>query len=100
MRLDERGQGPVRFAEDIEVRRPTEEEALVLRIPEGQPVLEVLRTAYAADDRPVEACANVLAAYQWRLTYGLGRATSLHLEYQSLGLRTPDIGIKIMQGWA
>jgi len=68
-RLDQRGHGPVRFTEDIEVRRPTEEEALILRIPEGQPVLEVLRTAYAADDRPVEACANVLAAYQWRLTY-------------------------------
>ena len=68
-RLDERGHGPVRFTEDIEVRRPTEDEALILRIPEGQPVLEVLRTAYAADDRPVEACANVLAAYQWRLTY-------------------------------
>jgi GntR family transcriptional regulator len=68
-RLDGRGHGPVRFTEDIEVRRPTEDEALILRIPEGQPVLEVLRTAYAADDRPVEACANVLAAYQWRLTY-------------------------------
>ena len=68
-RLDGRGHGPVRFTEDIEVRRPTEDEALILRIPVGQPVLEVLRTAYAADDRPVEACANVLAAYQWRLTY-------------------------------
>lgn len=68
-RLTERGHGPVRFAEEIEVRRPTEEEARVLRIPEGQPVLEILRTAYASDGGPVEACSNVLAAYQWRLTY-------------------------------
>jgi GntR family transcriptional regulator len=76
-RLDERGHGPVRFTEDIEVRRPTEEEALILRIPKGQPVLEILRTAYTADDRPVEACANVLAAYQWRLTYRWSQATDV-----------------------
>jgi len=31
-RLDQRGHGPVRFTEDIEVRRPTEEEALILRL--------------------------------------------------------------------
>ena len=76
-RLDGRGHGPVRFTEDIEVRRPTEEEALILRIPKGQPVLEILRTAYTADDRPVEACANVLAAYQWRLTYRWSQATDV-----------------------
>lgn len=68
-RLAARGYGPVRFAEEIEARRPTAEEARFLRIPEGQPVLEIVRTAYTADDRPAEACSNVLAAYQWRLTY-------------------------------
>jgi GntR family transcriptional regulator len=68
-RLAERGFGPVRFTEDIEIRTPTPEEARFLRIPEGQPVFEVLRTAFDAHDRPVEACANVLAALQWKLTY-------------------------------
>jgi GntR family transcriptional regulator len=72
-RLTERGHGPAQFTEDIEVRRPTDQEAAILHIPEGQPVLEILRTAYAADDRPVEACTNVLAAYQWRLTYRWGQ---------------------------
>jgi 8-oxo-dGTP diphosphatase len=36
-----------------------------------------LRTAYAADDRPVEACTNVLAAYQWRLTYRWNQGTDI-----------------------
>jgi GntR family transcriptional regulator len=68
-RLAQRGYGPVRFVEDIEVRLPTQQEATFLRIAEGQPVFEVLRTAFDADDRPVETCTNVLAAFQWRLTY-------------------------------
>ena len=72
-RLAKHGFGPVRFTEDIEVRSPTAEEARFLRIPEGQPVFEVLRTAFDARDRPVEACANVLAALQWRLTYSWRR---------------------------
>lgn len=68
-RLGERGYPPVTFTEDIEIRRPAEQEAEILHIPEGQPVFQILRTAWTADGRPVEACANILAAYQWRLTY-------------------------------
>lgn len=68
-RLAEHGFGPVRFTEDIEVRPPTRDEARILRIPEGQPVFEVLRTAFDARDRPVEACATVLPALHWRLSY-------------------------------
>jgi GntR family transcriptional regulator len=68
-RLAERGFGPVRFTEDIEVRAATPDEAKFLRIPKGQPVFAVLRTAYDAQDRPVETCANILSATQWRLSY-------------------------------
>lgn len=68
-RLAERGYGPVRFTEEIEARPPTSEEASFLHIPEGQPVFNVLRIAFDAEDRRVEACTNVLAALQWRLTY-------------------------------
>jgi GntR family transcriptional regulator len=68
-RLAKRGYSPVRFTEEIEVRSPTAEEAKFLRISEGQPVFEILRTAVDVNDRPVEACANVLAALQWRLSY-------------------------------
>lgn len=69
-RLAERGHGPVRFTEDIEVRLPTEDEARILRVSEGQQVFDVTRQAIAEDDRPVEACVNILAAMQWRLSYG------------------------------
>lgn len=68
-RLAERGYGPVRFTEDIEVRSSTQEEAEFLNIAAGQPVFAVLRTAIDEDDRPVEACMNILAALQWRLSY-------------------------------
>jgi GntR family transcriptional regulator len=68
-RLAERGFGPVRFTEDIEVRTATPEEARFLRIPKSQPVFAVLRTAFDDKDRPVETCLNVLAAMQWRLSY-------------------------------
>ena len=71
--LAEHGHGPVRFTEDIEVRAPSAGEARFLRIPDGQPVFDVLRTAFDARGRPVEACANVLAALQWRLTYAWRR---------------------------
>lgn len=68
-RIAERGYGPVRFTEDIEVRSATAEEAEFLNIASGQPVFAVLRTAFDGEDRPVETCLNVLAALQWRLTY-------------------------------
>ncbi|WP_304452651.1 GntR family transcriptional regulator [Nocardiopsis sp. YSL2] len=68
-RIAERGFGPVRFTEDIEVRGAKQEEADFLNITPGQPVFAILRTAFNKDDRPVETCLNVLAALQWKLTY-------------------------------
>lgn len=68
-RIAERGFGPVRFTEDIEVRSASESESTFLNIAIGQPVFAVLRTAYDADERPVETCLNVLAAMRWRLSY-------------------------------
>lgn len=68
-RLAQRGFGPVRFSEDIEVRGATAEESAFLDIAQGQPVFQVMRTAFDTEERPVEACLNVLAALRWRLTY-------------------------------
>lgn len=68
-RLAKRGYGPVRFTEEIEARPPTSEESRFLHVPEGQPVFNVMRIAFDAEDRRVEACTNILAALQWRLTY-------------------------------
>jgi GntR family transcriptional regulator len=69
-RLAERGFGPVRFVEEIEVRTSTPEESKFLRIPRSQIVFEVVRSAIDAEDRPVEACRNILSAAQWKLAYG------------------------------
>jgi GntR family transcriptional regulator len=68
-RLAERGFGPVRFTEDIEVRSATAEEADFLEVAGGQPVFSILRTAFDTDGRRVEVCVNILAALRWRLTY-------------------------------
>lgn len=68
-RIAERGFGPMRFTEDIEVRGAKEDESDFLNITPGQPVFAILRTAFDKDDRPVETCLNVLAALQWKLTY-------------------------------
>ncbi|MEE2036114.1 GntR family transcriptional regulator [Nocardiopsis sp. CT-R113] len=68
-RIAERGFGPVRFTEDIEVRGAKQDEADFLNISAGQPVFAILRTAFDQDDHPVETCLNVLAALQWKLTY-------------------------------
>ncbi|MFC4565465.1 GntR family transcriptional regulator [Nocardiopsis mangrovi] len=68
-RMASRGFGPVRFTEDIEVRGAANPEAMFLDIVTGQPVFAVLRTAYDEEGRPVEACMNILAALQWRLSY-------------------------------
>jgi GntR family transcriptional regulator len=68
-RIAERGYGPVRFTEDIEVRGADEQEAAFLNIAVGQPVFAILRTAFDVTGTPVETCLNILAALQWRLTY-------------------------------
>ncbi|MEU3017164.1 GntR family transcriptional regulator [Nocardiopsis sp. NPDC007018] len=68
-RIAERGFGPVRFTEDIEVRSASEDEASFLNISVGQPVFAILRTAFDKVDRPVETCLNVISALQWKLTY-------------------------------
>ncbi|WP_435108680.1 GntR family transcriptional regulator [Nocardiopsis synnemataformans] len=72
-RLAERGFGPVRFTEDIEVRSALPDEAAFLNIAPSQPVFRILRTAFDNTDRPVEVCANTLAALRWRLTYSWGQ---------------------------
>jgi GntR family transcriptional regulator len=63
------GYGPTRFYEEIEGRRPTQAEASFLEIPELELVFAVVRVAIGPDQRPVEACVNVLALSQWLLRY-------------------------------
>lgn len=68
-RLAERGHRVVRFAEEIESRRPSLEEADFLRLSSSQHVLEVVRFAYDGAGRPLEVVTNVFPSHLWRLTY-------------------------------
>ena len=53
-RLAELGHAPARFREDLRSRMPVGDEAERLSVPPGTPVVEITRTAYAADGTPVE----------------------------------------------
>jgi GntR family transcriptional regulator len=68
-RLARRGHRPTRFAEEIEVRRATQDEAEFLELPDGQPVIEVVRLARDEEGRAIDLAVNVLSGFQWRLVY-------------------------------
>jgi GntR family transcriptional regulator len=68
-RLAARGHKVVRFAEEIESRRPTDEEINFLRIGPTQHVLEVTRFAFDRVGKPLEIVTNVFPSQLWRLTY-------------------------------
>lgn len=74
-RLAEQGHRPVRFMEEIEVRRATSAEAGFLGVGDGMPVFEVVRVAYDQDGRALDVAVNVLSSYQWRLVYEWDDAT-------------------------
>ena len=57
------------FLDDLYVRMPTPEEAMQLHLGKGIPVVRLLRTAYAADDTPVEVTDQVLASAHFVLSY-------------------------------
>lgn len=68
-RLAELGWTPVAFTEELHARMPTPEERAALELPDGTPVIAVLRTAFAAENRPVELNEMVLDAAAYVLRY-------------------------------
>ena len=68
-RLAERGHRVERFVEEVESRRPDEEEAQFLRISRAQHVLEVTRLAFDRKGRVLEVTVNVFPSNLWRLSY-------------------------------
>lgn len=68
-RLADRGHRIVRFGEEVEVRRPTPEEAEFLGITAAQNVLEVVRSAFGPTGRPLEVVTNVFPSQLWKLAY-------------------------------
>ncbi len=73
-RLGDLGYAPVRFREDLRARMPEPTEAAELELAGGTPVMEVARTAYTEDGRPVEVNEMVAdaGAYVFRYDFTVG----------------------------
>lgn len=68
-RLAELDLEPVRFREEIRSRMPNPDEAAALDLPQGTPVILVVRTAYTRDERPVEVNEMTMDAGSYVLEY-------------------------------
>jgi len=70
-RLEELGHRLKEFTEDVSARMPLPEEARMLQLRAGVPVLHLVRTAFDEDDVPVEMCDTLMAADSYVLNYRL-----------------------------
>ncbi|GAA2087868.1 GntR family transcriptional regulator [Streptomyces albiaxialis] len=68
-RLEEIGSAPERFEEDLRARMPSAEEAERLQVPAGTPVVEIYRTAFTGDGRPIEVNRMLLDAGSYVMRY-------------------------------
>lgn len=70
-RLEETGHVLDHFVEEVTARMPTADERRRLELPDGVPVLVVVRTAYDTAGAPVEVCDTVKAAPAYVLEYDI-----------------------------
>lgn len=69
-RLAELGHAPTHFREDLRARMPQPEETDALELPSaGTPVIDIVRTAYTHNGRPVEVNEMTLDASAYILRY-------------------------------
>jgi GntR family transcriptional regulator len=68
-RLEESGHILAHFVEEVTARMPTADERRRLELPDGVPVLVVVRTAYDTAGTPLEVCDTVKAAPAYVLEY-------------------------------
>jgi GntR family transcriptional regulator len=68
-RLEEAGHRLDHFQEAVSARMPTRDEASVLQLPPGVPVIRVTRVAYAVDGSAVEVNDMTLSSDQYELIY-------------------------------
>lgn len=68
-RLTELGNGPVRFREEVRSRMPSADEAERLALSMGTPVIQIVRTAFAAGGRVVEVNEMTLDSASYVLEY-------------------------------
>jgi GntR family transcriptional regulator len=69
-RMEDKGMTFEWYDEEISARMPSEEDARLLQLPPGSPVMHLVRTAIA-DGRPVEVCDTVMDAAAIVLHYRL-----------------------------
>jgi GntR family transcriptional regulator len=70
-RLAELGHAPAHFREDVRARMPKPKESDAFELPSGTPVIEIVRTAYTAEGRPVEINQMTLDASAYVLRYDI-----------------------------
>lgn len=70
-RLEDEGNRLESFTEEVAARMPHPQEADMLELAPGVPVLHVLRTALRVDGTPVEVCDTLMAADRYVLSYQL-----------------------------
>ncbi|MEV6714073.1 GntR family transcriptional regulator [Lentzea sp. NPDC051208] len=68
-RLKDLGHEPVRFREELRVRMPREAEHKALDLTQDTPIILIVRTAYTADEQPVEVNEMVLDSAAYVLEY-------------------------------
>ncbi len=68
-RLEDAGHTLDHFVEEVTARMPTTDERRRLKLPDGVPVLVVVRTAYDTAGVPVEVCDTVKSAPAYVLEY-------------------------------
>jgi GntR family transcriptional regulator len=71
--LTDQGLTPHEITEDLSARMPTTEEAFLLELPVGEPVVEVHRVTRTADGQAIEYARGVHAAsrFVWSYTYDI-----------------------------
>jgi GntR family transcriptional regulator len=68
-RLEDQGIKLARIQEELSVRMPTGPESVTLQLPPGTPVIDLTRTTFAVDGRPVEVMLAVIAADMVTFSY-------------------------------
>lgn len=63
------GHTGVRVVENVTARMPGDEERDHLRVGPGEPVLQLSRTTYDPEDRPIQADVMVMPANRQQLRY-------------------------------
>lgn len=68
-RLEDQGIRLARIQEELSVRMPIGPESVTLQLPPGTPVIDLTRTTFAADGRPVEVMLAVIAGDMITFSY-------------------------------